>query len=357
MGRIKTAAKKLVKSLYGAYYYYVIRKGTCEKLNDARQLWEQVTLTDEQVKEIESVYGSGIDTRWHRHYQYYTGKFDAQYFPEIIYSPVLETKLCPLDIAREMEDKSKIPVLYGSVPGVKIPKTVILNASGIYYDGDNNVITQENAEKLVRQYLQEHEEAILKPTRETGGGEGVVVFQKESVVSFCKESNFIVQERIINQDDLRALNPSSLNTMRVITYICDEQYWCAPIALRIGCGTSRLDNICSGGMSIGVREDGELCPEAYIENLEVRYREHPYTKIKFEGYRIKNIDKIIDAAIACHKRTPHMRIASWDLTLDDGENAVLIEVNLTGQSVCFPQYTHGKSLFGENTRKMLEFLQ
>lgn len=36
---------------------------------------------------------------------------------------------------------------------------------------------------------------------------------------------------------------------------------------------------------------------------------------------------------------------------------VLIEANLTSQSVCFPQYTHGKSLFGDNTEKMLEYLK
>jgi len=357
MGWLKQFVKRVVNSVYGTYYYNVIKKGTYEKLNDARQLWEQIELTDEQIKEIEAIYGPGTDTRWHRHYQYYTGTFNAQYFPEIIYSPVLERKLCPQFIAREMEDKSKIPFVYGSISGLKIPETIVLNASGIFYDGDSNVITKEKAVELVKQYLLQRDEAVIKPVRETGGGKGVEILQKGSFSSFSCESDFIVQERIINQRDLRALNPSSLNTMRVITYICDEQYWCAPIALRMGCGTSRLDNICSGGMCIGVKENGELCPEAYIENMEIRYREHPYTKVKFEGYRINHMDRVICAAIACHKRTPHMRMASWDFTLNENGQAVLIEVNLNGQSICFPQYTHGKSLFGDHTKKMLEFLK
>lgn len=357
MGKLKTAIKKLVKLMDDTYYFCVIKKATIAKVNDAKKLWEQVSLTSEQIKEIEAIYGPKLDTRWHRHYQYYTGKFDAKYLPEIIFSPVMECKLNPKYIAKEMEDKSRIPLLYASVPGIKIPETVVLNTSGIYYDRNSNVITRAKALELVKQHLEMYDEAVMKPIRDTGGGEGVIILSQENFSDFTYERNFIIQERIVNQDDIRALNPSSLNTMRVITYICEDKIWCAPIALRMGCGSSRLDNICAGGMCIGVKENGELCPEAYVENMETRYTEHPYTKIKFEGYRIKNIDKVIYAAIECHKRTPHMKMASWDFTLNEKGQATLIEVNLNGQSVCFPQYTHGKSLFGENTQKMLEILK
>ena len=69
------------------------------------------------------------------------------------------------------------------------------------------------------------------------------------------------------------------------------------------------------------------------------------------------MEKVIHAAMECHKCTPHVVMASWDMTLNNRGEAVLIEVNLTSQSVCFPQYTHGKALFGNNTEKMLEYLK
>ena len=33
------------------------------------------------------------------------------------------------------------------------------------------------------------------------------------------------------------------------------------------------------------------------------------------------------------------------------------QVDRTGQSVCFPQYTHRKGILGDNTQKMLEVLE
>lgn len=357
MGRVKKFIKGTIKRTMDARYEYVITKGELEKIDDRRLQWEHVQLTDEQVREIEAVYGPGADTRWHRFFQYFTGKFDARYLPDIVFAPVMECRLNPKQIASEMEDKIRIPILFSSVPGLKIPDTIVSNASGIYYDGNASVISRAKANELVKQYLEKHNNAIMKPTRGTYAGDGVIVLSPDSFSELEYEKDFIVQEKIVNQEDIRALNPSSLNTMRVITYICDEKYWCAPIAMRMGIGPGHLDNISAGGICIGVKENGELCSQAYSEYSTERYDCHPYTKVKFEGYRIKNIDKVITAAIECHKRLPHMRMASWDFTLNDKGQPTLIEVNLNGQSVCFPQYTHGKSLFGDNTEKMLEILK
>lgn len=357
MGRLKQFAKKAVKRLDDAYYYCVIRKAEYDKIEDRKNCWQQVTLTQEQIAEAEAIYGNGADLRWHRYFSYFTGNFDARYLPDTVFALGMECKLNPRKIAVEMEDKARLPILYGSVPNLVLPKTVVLNTSGIYYDGAYNVVSKTRAEELVREFLKDQEEAVKKPTRGTGGGMGVEILSLENFHGFPEETDFIVQERIINQEDIRALNPSSLNTMRVITYICKDQYWLAPLAMRLGCGSSRLDNITSGGICIGVKDDGSLCSHAYTEYCTEKYSEHPYTGICFDGYRIKNVDKVIQAAIECHKRTPHMRMASWDFTLNDKGEATLIETNLSGQSVCFPQYTHGKSLFGENTQEMLEVLK
>ena len=354
---LKQLAKNLLKRIDDTYYYYVIRKAEYQKIEDRKNCWKQVELTQQQIVEAEKVYGKGADLRWHRYFQYFTGKFDPQYLPDPVFALDMECKLNPRKIAVEMEDKARLPIFYSTVPDIVIPKTVVLNTSGIFYDGANNVVTREQAECLVKEFLEANGEAVMKPTRNTGGGAGVSILDTDSFAGLLCETDFIVQERIINQADIQALNPSSLNTMRVITYICKEQYCYAPLAMRLGCGTNRLDNITSGGICVGVQDDGRLCPNAYTEYCIEKYTKHPYTGISFDGYAIQNVDKVIKAAIECHKRTPHMRMASWDFTLNHEGKATLIEVNLIGQSVCFPQYTHGKSLFGENTQEMLKVMK
>lgn len=356
MGKRRNIKKKLLRMIEG-YSDFRRTKGLYEEIIERKPSWEDVVLTDSQTAEIEKIYGKGIDTRWHRYYQGFTGTFEPRYLPEPVYSPALEKKLNPTEIALQMEDKILIPILYGNIPGVVIPETVVSNASGIYYDRDGNVISEERANELVKAYLEEHQDAVIKPIRDSYGGDGVMLLEKDSFRKIPHSRNFIVQKRIHNQKDMHALNPSSLNTLRVITYICDNQYWTAPIAMRMGTTTALTDNISAGGITVGVQDDGSLCKCAFTERNGCKageFERHPLTKIRFEGYRIGNIDKVIQAAIACHKRTPHMGIASWDFTLNEEGEAVLIEVNLTSQSVCFPQYTHGKALFGENTEKMLK---
>lgn len=211
--------------------------------------------------------------------------------------------------------------------------------------------------KTVKCAAKEFEKLIIKPTRGSCSGNNVYVLTeknyREILLRFSQ--NYIVQEMVENQDDIKRLNPASLNTMRVITYICDDQYFCAPILLRIGASDSHLDNAHAGGIFVGVNRDGTLCPEAYAEYGE-KYTEHPISGIRFDGYRIRNIEKVVSAALICHKKTPHMRMVSWDITLDKDENAILIEANLFGQSVWLPQIAHGCSLFGEHTERMLELL-
>lgn len=357
MGRINQGIKAAMLRLIEYRWEYHRTKGLYEEIEERKKVWEDVILTDAQIQEIKSIYGENIDTRWHRYYQAFTGRFDAKYLPEPVFSPLMEKKLNPVGIALELEDKIRLPITYGNIPEVVVPKTIVANASGIYYDADGCVMDCTEANRKVKTYLEANEGAVVKPIRDSYGGEGVALLKKETFEQIPLEKNFVVQELVVNQEDIRTLNPYSLNTFRVMTYICDNQYWTAPIALRMGTTTALTDNISAGGITIGVKDDGTLCSEAYTEGVKEKYLEHPMTHIQFKGYKLKNIDKVINAAIECHKRTPHMAMASWDIALNDREEPVLIEVNLTSQSVCFPQYTHGESLFGKNTMKMLKYLE
>src|SRR5699024_6135545 len=69
--------------------------------------------------------------------------------------------------------------------------------------------------------------------------------------------------------------------------------------------------------------------------------------------RLSKVPEVIRAAKEMHEKTPHMRIISWDFTIDSNEEIVLLEINIFGQSVWFPQLVSGKLIFGDNTEKMM----
>lgn len=67
----------------------------------------------------------------------------------------------------------------------------------------------------------------------------------------------------------------------------------------------------------------------------------------FDGYQLPCVPKIVEEAKRMHVKLPHLRYISWDFTVDSEERIVLIEANLFGQSVWFPQIVSGKGLFDE----------
>ena len=326
------------------------------KIKSKENLWKQVTLSHKQIEEIESIYGKGCDTRWHQYYQYFTGEFHAEYLPEIIYSTKLEPMWNPKFVTSALCDKGLLEILYESIEGLYIPKTVILNSSGVYYNIDRNIVSLNDAVSIIHESLAKYGSLIIKPTLNSMSGRNVRILKEDcDIRELLKneyKSDFIVQERMENQDDIKQLNPFSFNTLRVITYICDCNYYVAPLVLRIGGSKSHLDNAHAGGIFVGVDEDGTLLDEAFTEYGE-KYKEHPVTHVEFKGYRIAGIDRVVRAAVECHKHTPHLKMISWDFSIDKAGRVILIESNQYGQAVWISQIAHGKPFFGENTLKIL----
>jgi hypothetical protein len=351
--------KKFFAAIYKLCRYIYTYRFETAAIVSKKNLWKKIKLTKDQELDIRSVYGSRIDSRWHRLYQSYTGIFNKDYFPEILFSTKLEPMFCPRNVCRVLQDKSLVEILYASVPGLKFPKTVVVNCSGIYYDTNRNIVNKEMAVSYA-EYWCRKADFIIKPTKDTKEGQNVIKFIRDPEQSdrdritelFDRyKKDFIVQECVINHDALRALYEGSLNTLRIMTYILDDMLYHTRLILRI----SRNGSVTDDELYVGVSDEGYLRKEAFTFEGE-RYLAHPDTKVIFESYYIPNISKLIDYAYECHKKTPHNRFISWDFTLDKNANPVLIEANMLGHSSWFPQVVCGESTFGDNTKRMLELI-
>jgi len=109
------------------------------------------------------------------------------------------------------------------------------------------------------------------------------------------------------------------------------------------------------GIAVGINDEGKLKKYAFTEIGE-KFIEHPDTGVVFENYQIPFIKEIVQIAYKCHEKTPHLRMISWDFTVDSNNNICLIEANMNAQSLWFPQYVNGCSAFGNNTKYMLELI-
>ncbi|MFA0030472.1 sugar-transfer associated ATP-grasp domain-containing protein [Vibrio breoganii] len=342
--------------VFKIYFFEVI------EIYRKRKLYSQIKWTREEQLEFDDywkkILGYKISNRWHRLYQSVNGKFDIEYIPEWMYTVKLETLYNPMLKSRLLEDKSLCEILFfDEGQRYRFPKTVIVRDGDYFYDEKRQLLSIDRVEEIIlsKGLL------IIKPSVGGSSGNDVKLLNSDDLLQELLNNKSytqcIVQEKVEQSTVLSSLNPSSLNTFRVITYICDSKIHHCPISLRIGGGHSHLDNIHAGGMVVHVKDDGTLGNYAYKlgwGDSQEKYDIHPVSNIVFEEYTIPQIKSIISAAYIAHTKLTGITMVSWDFALDYNNVPTLIEANLLGQSVWFPQIVSGRPLFGNRNKSMVK---
>ena len=310
--------------------------------------------TKSRIKNIFKGYGfKNVSTKWHKYYSGINNKKADNYIPEILFYSKIEPILNQGIMYPALEDKNLLDRFF---PATLVPKVIIKNINGFYYD-DREQIGLDDALNICSQYP----EFVIKPSIGTAGGVRVkkVVLKdfkcvEEDLKTLFEEykSDFIVQKIIKQNSHLSELNPSSLNTIRMISYLRDEEVIPLSAVIRIGKSESFTDNVTAGGIACGIKENGRLRKQAVDAEGNKHFRSDYGTSL--HNFVIPMFQSIISVVKNIHKLMPHFRIISWDLTIDDKSEVRLIEFNATGQGINMHQEANGP-LFGEYTHEILNF--
>lgn len=365
---IKNIIKKIVKVFIELVVKFTTYKNEKKNIKRKSKLFKNIELSNEEIREVEEIwiknYGKKFSLDWHKLYMSYTGKFDKYYFPEILFTTKLLDILNPRKTKLALADKILINSLFADIKdeNYRSINNYIYNCNGYYYDKDGIITYKQAIEKL-----NNIGEVIIKPTTETSSGknvqllniiEGKDVKTERNLCDILEQynKNFTIQEKIVQHKLFSQLNPSSVNTIRINTYICEDKVYCAPIAMKMGRNGNIVDNGRAGGVQIGVKEDGTLRKFAFTEYGE-KFDRHPDTNIVFENYKIPKIRELIEFTKKYHYKVPHIGIIAWDLAIDENGKIIIIEANICAPSIWFPQYVNGEAFFGENTEKMIKMIK
>lgn len=334
-----------------------------------RRLIRSVHLTLDQKKRITQLwktnYGKKIPLYWHRLYASYTGIVDVNYFPEIFYSTNLERKYNDPYLALSSENKTQMDLLLrlpAETQSSVVPM-LLYKTCGAYFDSHHELITEARAEQMLSSYGH----CVIKASMDTDSGRDVKVLDmfdgvdkrsghstKEILHLF--NGDFLVQPFLEVHDVLKRINPSSVSTMRIVTYLINGKTFHAPLALRIGAVGSDVDNIHAGGMGVGLDDDGFLNEVAFSEFGEKIYA-HPGSGVVFKGVQIPGVKAAIEMVEKCHLLIPRLTFVSWDVTIGQDGKPVIIEINTRNQAVWLSQMVNGRSFFGNNTEYMIRQLK
>ena len=203
-------------------------------------------------------------------------------------------------------------------------------------------------------------EVVIKEAEESCGGHGVFFFDAarddaKSFWAFCnKTKHDLVVQAIIKQSPiLDRLNPSSVNTVRIVSHLrMDGSVKIYSAILRMGVNGSRVDNASSGGITCGISSDGRLKDVAYSASGD-KYYEHPNSHVKFGTVVVPGFQDALGVAKRCQRNFGHFRLLSWDFAINESGIPVLIEVNLSYGQLDFHQLNNGP-IFGDDLPKILD---
>lgn len=312
-------------------------------------------LTKEQKKEIQDFYsnllGYHIPLDYHKYFTSRTGIYSKLYFPTSIYKTDIVGRLNVYPLKRAYTDKNISDII---LPNIHQPKVFLKNMNGYFYF-EGKPVDRNDAIQLCSNLG----EVIIKPSL-TGRGIGVskITIQNgltnldeksiQEVFDVYKE-DFLIEELVHQHPLMTALNPSSINTIRIVTYRNDMEIVVVYTVIRIGRKDKPIDNESAGGISTIINQDGTLGKYAYGSpgNDNIEFTD---SGVRLEGYMIPSFSNAIDMVKKAHYQLPYFKLMGWDIAIEEDGTPTMIEFNTTPD---LSQSANGPA-FGEYTEMILK---
>ena len=313
-------------------------------------------LSQEQKKAVQaywkSLIGKEVPLYWHEYFYSRNGQFSERYVPTAVYHWYLIWRLNFRPFARAYVDKGFADTLF---PDVRRPRTIVKNQNGYFYDA-NKPLSREEALELCANL----DAAVIKPSLRGMWGRGVRVFSSQGgamtdtgeslgTVFDTYEDNFIVQEKIEQHARMSLLNPTSINTLRIVSYRDGSDVHILYAVVRIGRKGQQVDNESAGGINADVNlATGRIRDCAYGTPAEKRIL-HTDVGTELAGFEIPSFPETLRLVKEIHQRMPYFNLIGWDFCIDREGYPVMIEWN---RAPDLSQTAHGPA-FGDMTEEIV----
>ncbi len=135
---------------------------------------------------------------------------------------------------------------------------------------------------------------------------------------------FLVEEFITQHDEMASLNPSSVNSLRVITYFDGDRTHVLASVLKMGNG-GPIDNFSGGGMYTMLDDEGVVHSPAFDES-GTTFATHPLSGTPIVGFRVPYYDRVIAFVDELSREIPEVPYVGWDVAIAP-DGPVVIEGN------------------------------
>lgn len=271
-----------------------------------------------------------MSLQWHRLLYTKTGIYQKRYLPFEIYHDFITSQVPSYTVMSYFDDKSLYRYFLWDF---NLPQRIAECHRGICYLPEE-CIEEVPYEQLLSRCM-DLENCIIKPSKGSSAGIGVKMIttkektkQEVEAILQSYKGNFVIEKKIDECDNLKRLNPTSCNSLRIHTFRSSTKQKVEFVSsyIRIGRDGKVIDNASSGGITCQVLPNGNLgdypctvSPYRKIEKTD--------SGISLPGYKIGNFQKMVETAVKAHSCIPLFGIIGWDICIDKDGQVVIIEYN------------------------------
>lgn len=211
-----------------------------------------------------------------------------------------------------------------------------------YFKRECIKLTSSTTYDEFKNFIQRHGVVFLKVNAGSFGFNAhTVKFQDES--SLRNEFNslnlssgveWIAEELVVQDEKLAVWNKSSVNTIRIPSFLLDNgtKWEIYQPFIRTGRKGAVVDNAGAGGIFAVIdKKSGRIITDGADENFN-RYEIHPDSNIKYKGWQVPKWEELLVVVEKAHKGMPNHKYIAYDFALTDN-GWVMIEGNW-GQYLC-----------------------
>lgn len=138
----------------------------------------------------------------------------------------------------------------------------------------------------------------------------------------------LVEEVIQQWAEMAEFNPTSVNTLRIVTLLCgDGTAKVMTATLRCGNGDKCADNFHHKGIASMIDIPTGVVTSTGVDMESRRFILHPVSQKPIIGFKIPFWDKILATVTAAAQVVPTVRYVGWDVALGNDGRVIIIEGN------------------------------
>ena len=183
-------------------------------------------------------------------------------------------------------------------------------------------------------FVRSHPSVFYKPLK-SSKGKGAGKYDYSSIESIrylydellAEGGAWMVEERITQSWEMAQWNESSVNTIRVPSFLKDGKFTVIWTRMRMGKKGSIVDNAGAGGIVVNVDPYTGVIASDGIDESYNHFSFHPDSGLVFKGWKVPRWNELLNTVEKIHRTifNQHIYIA-WDFALTD-DGWVVIEGN------------------------------